>query len=1301
MTIKFISNRNLTLSIPGQQTFNAPLYTKKSHIARKVLGLVLRIFYVFNPNNKYQIKNKDGVIEKKFFSSFETFKATIDGQIVFIEKQLYWKWRKSFNEQINESFSKDLANMIDFAKKAVQQTENQLPDQKKFKRRIKDKKVIDDDTPLEQKTAEKSDPKQPDYLSFTKEDWLKVEEQQILDLDFLQFNQDDLPKIAKNFVDSLFYIESPENTIHYLKVLQSLSFKNLVLVSLFFQKPHWLALKPEQIHQLQRSGIFNVVKLAPELLAEITGKENKQPQEEKKKSKDKKEDLPQDKNPDQPAKEDANLTPPPIPPDHKKLDPTPQGNNKPNEKDEKPKEQGAKTPQPHIGTAKLKKGTAEKKDAEDQQEKKDTPVQPNGENKEMIPVVQDIKAAQPVVTTPKVADQNEKDERLPNPAKPLEQAVILIEEVKIKPEVLKAAKEDAPPPATQKEQKRDASKEVDMIAVVEKKDQILEVPKEEAYAPPAAQEEQKGVSPQKVNVIAVVENKDPILEVPKEEASVLKAALQENKDLNNDKTILPDDSDDDTDSDDNDTVAASLEPNLKEDIKKVQAPADEEKDKDVDSDGTVSSDDSDDDTDMENNVESKKEEILKTAEAFINEILHFNRDKQKKIDELETKQKELQNDLTDKLKRLINLVQPDAQYEGYNNPQSKIVPPINDKPDYKKLTDDQWSILTAAEIEAIDFDEFDVKEIPIIARKFYYQVFKDQPKNKKLLKKLPFKTLKYIFRFFKSDWRDLLSNQIEEIDFKLLELRDVPLIAKNLVDFYFSHEFQPQNIDVLNKLSNETLKFIAPYFNYLHWQKLKPNQELDEIKKKYFVKINMDGFNKKPKTQNKKKALDQPIDYASFSDEQWIKMDPDEIENFDFTQFNKDVLPFIAQKFLLNVFGTPLHLESFKKLSFDKIKYICRFFSYYDWTQLEDKQIEEFDFAQIDAEDRPEIIQAFFAQFLKLKETKILSEKAFNKLSFDQLKYLFEYFQNEHWNALTAEQILQFDFSELAKFAPENCDMIGTFFSHVFGTKNHVHVKNNQILKKLSKDQIKYFYPYFTSIYWEELTPKQIEEFDFSQVNVEHLSEITKEFFNNVFYFKGKRSNEESLKKLSFDQLKFICEFFKGEHWLELTPEQLLQFDISYFDVSDKIQDKIIINLLSIVFYSLDEYVNNDQVFEKLDAKQLRYFCPFFSDAHWEHLQPTQIEALDFSKFAAKYLPFIAQNFISIVFINKGGNIHHGDSLLNLSFNNLQLICKYFELGHWLHLKPQQVKELVDADALDDANLSDPEKQQVKDFAAG
>jgi len=135
----------------------------------------------------------------------------------------------------------------------------------------------------------------------------------------------------------------------------------------------------------------------------------------------------------------------------------------------------------------------------------------------------------------------------------------------------------------------------------------------------------------------------------------------------------------------------------------------------------------------------------------------------------------------------------------------------------------------------------------------------------------------------------------------------------------------------------------------------------------------------------------------------------------------------------------------------ERIYEICQYFEYKHWQMLSNEQIFKLDFSKIDEKS----FQAIFSPYDD--RTKVLLQKYPNERIYE----ICHYFEYKHWQMLSDEQILNFDFSKID-------DKI---FNDIFGSYDYS--RNEKLFSKISDSQLIALKPYIGSNLHHYLSKKQ------------------------------------------------------------------------------------------------------------------------------------------------------------------------------------------------------------------------------------
>ena len=108
-----IVNNHLFIDTPNQKDQSQfVLYSKLSHINRKILSVVLRLFCGCCCPENGTLSINDRLFFNHSFFTFETFKVKVDGRQIYVNKQAYYKWRFPQLHHAPRNFSEDFLNQI-------------------------------------------------------------------------------------------------------------------------------------------------------------------------------------------------------------------------------------------------------------------------------------------------------------------------------------------------------------------------------------------------------------------------------------------------------------------------------------------------------------------------------------------------------------------------------------------------------------------------------------------------------------------------------------------------------------------------------------------------------------------------------------------------------------------------------------------------------------------------------------------------------------------------------------------------------------------------------------------------------------------------------------------------------------------------------------------------------------------------------------------------------------------------------------------------------------------------------------
>lgn len=625
----------------------------------------------------------------------------------------------------------------------------------------------------------------------------------------------------------------------------------------------------------------------------------------------------------------------------------------------------------------------------------------------------------------------------------------------------------------------------------------------------------------------------------------------------------------------------------------------------------------------------------------------------------------------------------------------------------KYFKENHWTLLGSKQIEDFDFSELSQADLPEVAKNFINYLFSDTHfpiKNLELFEQLSFSQLKYLAPYLREEhWQNLSSAQIKDFNFAEIEPAILPKIAKNFVKHVF-YEFEGNidNIESLQALPANTLKFIFPYFRDIHWgsgltadqvdqllgicldEKIDITPLLNFMSNRYGIKAE-DLIGAKENRDLKKN------DYKSFTKEQWLQLKESEILNFDFAQVNAADLDIVAKNMVSSIFYdnglSPIdNIKLFQSLSFNKLRYLARFFEAGHWQSLTPTQIKTFDFTKIEASILPKIAKDFVVNvFYEWEsENKIENAESLQTLSANALKFIFPYFKDAHWQVLDPMQTEQLSLIGLT----EKIDLtpLMNYIMRTLKDEGQAENKENDDLKrkkelpvvKDAKEAVPLVPPKAVlpqadlSFDWGNMTEKEIEEFDFSKIDAANLPTIAKAFVRNLFRKddEGSIEHEKILKKFSKEKIRIIAPYFSDSHWLIIDPAMVKEFvKTGEFDYLTRFLSD---NKVKYIKFKLDL----NKIIK--DIGPGKYPLPdytSFTDKDWAKLEDIEIERFDFSQIKKADLPVVAQNFVNHVFLlDSHGFVKHSELIGKLSYDNLIVICKYFKKKHWLSLTENQIK---------------------------
>lgn len=344
------------------------------------------------------------------------------------------------------------------------------------------------------------------------------------------------------------------------------------------------------------------------------------------------------------------------------------------------------------------------------------------------------------------------------------------------------------------------------------------------------------------------------------------------------------------------------------------------------------------------------------------------------------------------------------------------------------------------------------------------------PRAGRLIPKLTVERLyQYGSLFTPEHWKYLTLDQVKQFDFKRITLTSEIVIAI----FSSDNSSDEREKQLIPQLSVEQLYALSEYFSLVHWEYL----TLEQIKKFDFKRI----------------ELSKPMVNAIFS--------PDD----DSDDKEKQLIP---------------------QLSVDQLYTVCNFFEEYHWAFLTPDQVKQIDFKQVTLSKK--VVKAIFSPDVASDEREA---QLIPLLSPEKIYVLSDYFDADHWQYLTPEQIKQLDFRRIT-LTNERVD-------DIFSPEETDDEREKTVIPELSLEQLDVLRSYFDERYWDYLTPDQIKRFDFKSIK------LTSELVNTIFSTHAEDGDADSraallLGAVSKEQAKVISEF--------LTPEARGYLDLGGYD---------------------------------------------------------------------------------------------------------------------------------------------------------
>lgn len=201
-----------------------------------------------------------------------------------------------------------------------------------------------------------------------------------------------------------------------------------------------------------------------------------------------------------------------------------------------------------------------------------------------------------------------------------------------------------------------------------------------------------------------------------------------------------------------------------------------------------------------------------------------------------------------------------------------------------------------------------------------------------------------------------------------------------------------------------------------------------------------------------------------FTNKQWLSLSDKQAINFDLTKISSEEKRVAAFKALFCN-------SRMQKLSQEKLKELTPYFSKGTWQYVSGEQAIHFDFARISDEGKRK--EAFLWMFRGKRINLIpqLSTKALNDLA--------NCFEKEHWLKLTDAQALNVDLTNI-KDEARKTKVVKYLFAE--GTR----------IKQMTLEQIQPLYKYFKDAHWEQITEKEIANFDFDDAEPEFIKVLFK-----------------------------------------------------------------------------------------------------------------------------------------------------------------------------------------------------------------
>jgi hypothetical protein len=384
----------------------------------------------------------------------------------------------------------------------------------------------------------------------------------------------------------------------------------------------------------------------------------------------------------------------------------------------------------------------------------------------------------------------------------------------------------------------------------------------------------------------------------------------------------------------------------------------------------------------------------------------------------------------------------------YSSQTAKLFPRLSVDTIYllkEYFNKDHWTLLSVDQIIKLDFSKFEIEQREEIFKNLFPW---HGERTQKLLSGLSLDTIYMLADYFKREHWPLLSDeQIIKLDFTKFEKEQREEIFKNLLPWH-----SKRTEKLLPDMSLNTIYLLANYFKREHWPLLSDDQiikldftKFEKEQRDEIFKNLLPWHSKRTEKLLPEMSLETIYLLAGyFKNDHWSLLSYKQITKFDFTKIEMDKTIFSR---LFSVFSEE-RKKLLAELSLDSIYLLVQYFDSDHWFYLSYEQIPKLDFTKI--EMNKDIFNRIFSV---VTPDRI---KLANKLSYDKIYLLADFFESDHWRALSDDKILNLDFAKI------KIDKREAIFDIIFSSYNP---RTEKLLPQMPDEQLKILKEYFNDIH--------------------------------------------------------------------------------------------------------------------------------------------------------------------------------------------------------------------------------------------